>query len=83
MSAKTTELKLGFSVYPNPTTDIITLSGYDPSSEYVEIYNITGTLLKTEQLNGIESALIDLSGLPSGLLLIKVGSAVEKVVLEQ
>jgi hypothetical protein len=82
MSAKTKELHIGFTVYPNPTTGFLNLSGYDSSCEYVEIYNITGMLLRTEQLNGIESAVIDLSGLPSGLILIKVGSAVEKVVFE-
>ncbi len=62
------------SVYPNPATDKIHISGVQ-LNQNVGIYNIAGSLVKNEKLL---SNSIDVSNLKSGVYFIKVDSTVSK-----
>jgi len=53
------------SVYPNPTTEKITITS--PNFERIEIYNTNGTLVK--ETNNKE---IDISNQPKGVYFVKV-----------
>jgi|GEM_PF-2406995 len=60
----------GFSYYPNPTTGIVSLSAADTINT-VEVYNLLGQKIISENVNGI-TAQLDLSGLTAGVYLMKV-----------
>lgn len=65
------ELNAGFSfiIYPNPTTDIITINHNLPFNKQpvVQIHSVTGTLIREEQLT---QSTHDISNLPSGVYII-------------
>ena len=65
-------------VYPNPTNGLITISGLR-KSQLVEIYTITGKLVKTAILNNSANQ-IDISDLQQGVYLVKTGSLQQKVI---
>ena len=70
-----------FTLYPNPTRDLITIKAPNYKQQRVEIYNLNGQLVGGAQLNEEGVATLDLSTFNSSILLIRVGSKVEKVVL--
>ncbi len=61
----------GISVYPNPAGDYINLSLNGIKADKIEIYDIAGKLLSTDNLSS-EQAQIFTGNLKSGLYLIKV-----------
>lgn len=63
------------TAYPNPATDKIQLDDYQGE---VEIYNTYGQLLKNTTIEMGES--IDISDLPSGVLMIKLTNGVTRVM---
>jgi hypothetical protein len=64
------ENDLEFSLYPNPVTSILTLSGVE--LEKAEIYSVNGKLVRTISLNAINN--IDVSDLEKGAYILKVTS---------
>ena len=67
------------SIYPNPTNGFVTLKTEIIKSQEYEIYSITGELL----LNGtieINEKTIDLSVVPKGVLVLKIGKQTLKLV---
>ncbi|MCP4312480.1 MAG: hypothetical protein GY790_14545 [Bacteroidetes bacterium] len=63
------------------TRNMITIIAPDLKCRPVGIYDLTGHKLGETELEGVGEARIDLTGYPSGLLLIRAGSRVERVVL--
>lgn len=73
------------TIYPNPTTGIISISGKDIKS--IEIMNIEGQIIKLIKWNnGKYNMYIDLSARPKGIYMIKIitkkGITIKKIVLE-
>ena len=66
-----------FSVYPNPATDIIRIE--NGSDEAVAIYNATGQLVMSV---GATDGNISVSGLPTGLYLLKHGGKTAQFIKE-
>lgn len=62
-----------FKLYPNPVTDVISITDSDPSTSgsVCNIYSSIGTLVKTEQLNA-SSLRISMSELSNGLYVIEL-----------
>ena len=61
------------TVYPNPTEGEVNLSvsnGKEDAVSDVAVYDVSGTLLKTLQMEGNTSVSIDLSDYPDGIYLI-------------
>ena len=58
------------SVYPNPTTDRVSVTS-DDTVELYEIYNITGALVRRQTI-GNDTFDIDVRDLPAGAYLLKV-----------
>ncbi|UOB18379.1 beta-1,3-glucanase family protein [Abyssalbus ytuae] len=56
--------------YPNPTTDILNVIGYDPNSAYV-VYDLTGKIMKKGVFNSGEVDFIDVSNFSSGIYILK------------
>jgi hypothetical protein len=74
-----------FTVYPNPAQNVITINGDDSVAlEAVAITDINGRTVLTQQLNGINSAQLDVSALSSGMYAITLtsgkGTAVKKFI---
>ena len=75
--------KINIQLYPNPTTDNITIE--TPSLSTIEISNIQGQLIKTLATSGTKTN-IDVSALPCGVYVVQVktekGVAVKKFIKE-
>ena len=71
---------MSFSIYPNPATDLISISGVD-NIKSIKVYSILGSLEK-EVFNTNQ---IDISELSSGIHLIKVdnGTVFTKKIIKQ
>lgn len=65
------------TVFPNPSTGQIIISGIDPQS-HVELYNIAG-----EKLRGgpLENNILDLSNFEDGIYLLRTNGLTKRVVL--
>ncbi len=66
------------SVYPNPTNGVVNISGLNSNSR-IEVYNAEGQVLLSRKVSDMENpgsiCRVDLSGLPSGLLYIRIADA--------
>lgn len=63
----------GLSFYPNPTNGIINIRN---ASEQIVITNITGNIVKTI----VGASQVDLSYLPAGVYLVRIGDKIEKLI---
>jgi hypothetical protein len=67
------------TIYPNPSKDYINISVENDEIENVQIYNLTGKLVKQEKSNKI-----NINDLPTGMYIIKVetdsGNCIKKVI---
>ncbi len=74
------------SLYPNPTTGVITLNVTGSQYSY-EVLDITGKIIVNNTVATAAKAVIDLSKYPSGIYFVKVntanGSFMQKVVLSK
>jgi len=64
-------------LYPNPAKDQlhIQLSGFDQIPHSVQVYALSGQLVKSENLTSNTQNTIDISALPNGLYILKAGDA--------
>ena len=76
--------KSTIDVYPNPSDDIINIKIENINNPTVEIYNISGKLVFSKELNS-KFEKIDISGLSAGLYFMKVrqenNARVEKLIV--
>ena len=77
-------MKAGYapiSCYPNPATDRLTLdlTTIAPAPCEVRLLSLTGQLLRHETLAGGQLQDVSLAGIPAGLYVLKVGSAVQRI----
>jgi len=63
-----------YKIYPNPTTDILSINGLAGT---VEIFNLSG-----KQIMKSKSAITDISNLPKGTYIVKVGNWKSKFIKE-
>ena len=72
-----------FSVYPNPTSNQLTIDNGQLTMDDVEIYNVVGQRLNNYQLSTVNSQLtIDVSHLANGMYYLKIGNQVTKFIKE-
>ena len=73
--------KNSFSLYPNPTKDLLNISSDGISIERISIYSFSGQLLLTKNE---ETNLVNVSGLSSGIYFLEIttenGNAIKKFV---
>ncbi len=70
-----------FSVFPNPARDMITINAPGSQNQRLEIYNLSGQCLGSAMLDQEGAVSLNLETYPPGLLFLRLGSQVEKVVL--
>lgn len=72
------------TVFPNPATNMVTVSAVDALVNGVELIDINGRTVKTVKLNGVAEAQINISDLSTGVYMMNIssdkGSATKKVV---
>ena len=71
---------VSLSVYPNPAADRVMVSGIEGDGTAV-LYDMRGSVVATFAVNGNETRL-DLSGLTSGVYMLRVADSVVKIVKE-
>lgn len=59
-------------VFPNPTDGFLTLILPDDSFRLVEVYNVSGDLLKTEKIGAQKTTQLNLHGLAKGIYFLKI-----------
>ncbi len=68
-------------IYPNPTYNRVHIIVPAREKSDILIYSLQGTLLGRHSLNGLTDAEIDISVYNQGVVIIKVGSNIRKVVI--
>lgn len=68
------------SFYPNPTTGIVSISGLENEEIQLNVYNITGVIVKTLIVNSTHSQ-INLSDCKQGIYLLRYGNSTERIAL--
>jgi hypothetical protein len=69
------ELEKQFKVYPNPASEQLFIELNDISRNLdVEIYNMTGQLIKNEIFHNISTIELDVSGLMKGIYILKLNT---------
>jgi len=74
-----TSESLALSVFPNPTSSSINISGIESASAPYELYSIEGKLLRSGFITS-DPAEIDLTDLQAELYFLKVGDAYTKIL---
>lgn len=68
------------TAYPNPTSDVITLSFEKFNGDVtVQVVDIYGKTIQTKSIKSNDTT-IDMSGLPTGVYMIKAGNQVTRVI---
>ena len=73
------------TIYPNPTTGQITVTGLPEEATRITVYNVQGELVHSQELNGSGEPVIDLDAFPPGIYLLQLeseGSTIEKRVVK-
>ena len=79
------ENNLGLSIYPNPTSGIVSIKSKQLVNANVTVYDLNGRVLLSTNINGTSSE-INMSNLASGMYLFKVqagNSAFTKRIVKQ
>lgn len=67
-----------FDVYPNPTTEVVTINGVEAGS-VVRVFTLEGRMISTTVAEG-ESVNVNVSSLASGTYLMQIDSNVVKII---
>ncbi len=68
------QLDFNFSVYPNPTSDVLFLNFEKEGKQQVSIYNVSGKLVDSQWVDFSNEASVNVSNLPKGVYLISVAT---------
>lgn len=70
-----------FKVYPNPASSIVTISAADVDSFNLSVTDLSGKVIMTKSLNGIENT-VDISSLSTGAYFFELRSDNKKEVIK-
>lgn len=71
------DLASKIKVYPNPTNDIITIT--NPIGSVIEVFDMTGRLVRSESVNGDGTQTISLQGVPPGAYIVRMQNKMLRV----
>ena len=77
--ASLTEESIAFSVYPNPTSEMLTITSTLNTEANVFVYNLEGKMVQHASISGNEKQ-INLADLSSGTYLLKVTNALQSSI---
>lgn len=70
------------TVYPNPTTGVVSVSNIPEDVNMIAVYNLQGVLLQHQSTDGASVVTLDLHQLPAGHYVLRVGNQVRRIVKE-
>lgn len=70
-----------FSVYPVPATEFINIQLMDTSNGIIQVYNAYGQHIANYSYQGSGPHYIDISNLPNGVYLVKIGNQTKRIVV--
>ena len=76
------ELDNSFNIYPNPSSDYITISS-DKNINVIELYSMQGKLVKQINLNNSNSVLLNCSDLKNGIYIVRINHSQHQRLLIQ
>lgn len=68
-SVENIETATGYEIFPNPTTDVLCINGAQ-NTDAISIYSISGQMMQAV----VSSNQVDVSNLPKGIYIIKIGN---------
>ncbi len=80
LSVTSNQEALGFTIYPNPATERITITSRKPIGD-VKIYNVLGQEVLSEKYNRLE-ATINVTFLTSGVYFIKTATKTQRLIIK-
>lgn len=60
----------GFKLYPNPTTDVLNIEFMDAVTGELMIYDLSGRVVFTQNINGVNNLQVDVNSLSKGVYTI-------------
>jgi choice-of-anchor B domain-containing protein len=69
---------LGFSMYPNPSNNNLTIKSTNNPLTTVEIYNVSGQIVLSFNFSESISEIMDVSNLNSGIYLVRINDSITK-----
>ena len=69
-----------FSIYPNPSSGLIAVSGKTTNESRLDILNLNGQLIYSKELSGSEEK-VDLSTLGKGIYIARMGESSQRFVI--
>ena len=70
------------SIYPNPTSDFVTINNLNPDTKSIQLFDLSGKLVKNYNTSDIKNNTLSLSGLVSGNYIIKIDNFSKKIILK-
>lgn len=71
------------SVFPNPVSDVLNISFNDIQSEFIQLTDVLGAVIYSENTKGKDSMSISLSAFPSGVYFLKFTSKKEQKIISK
>jgi hypothetical protein len=81
-SVEESKKKIGLRIYPNPTSINSTVELALPSKQSLNVYNIQGQRIYTEDLNGRRQIILPCGNWEKGMYLVRIGDIVERMVVD-
>ncbi len=72
-----------FKYYPNPATDAVIISFSSDKVKYdINLYDLSGRLVLTDQIENSAEKILDVSGLNAGIYIIQINNNTSKLIIE-
>jgi hypothetical protein len=82
-SAGTKNTAEQIGIYPNPTSDVVTVSGSTPTIKNVQVIDVNGKKVAEYNYDNAKEASVSLGKLPAGTYLLRVNNNTSKIVTKK
>jgi hypothetical protein len=69
-------------IYPNPTSDFVSINNLNPVTKSIQLFDLSGKLVKNYNTSDIKNNTLSLSGLVSGNYIIKIDNFSKKIIIK-
>jgi len=83
LSVDENELKDGFSITPNPASDLLTISSLNNAINKIEIFDVTGKRVFMEDRINTNSRSVPVSALSKGMYFVRVNNSSSKKIIKK
>jgi len=83
LSISESELSENFSIYPNPSSNLVTVTAEYKQINTIVIYDILGKIIFTDLIINSSTSSIDISAFSKGLYFITINNAITKKIIKE